>query len=342
MTISASDIVFYKSENVNDTPGSNGGGLGSTEVVDNVLNNLFPNVTNDERTAGVTRYRKLFLRNENVEDLVLYHCHLWIALLSTGADYFRIKAGTDTDVQSAAAAYTNWAGAGTLAANITAGDGSLEVTFDNPDGVFDGAVIRVDDGTTIETATVNGNPVWVGNTATITITGTFSNNFTSGSGTVVSTRINLGNINASSSNWAETSAAGTYDESTYPIVVYNKGTVTDSWTLTFTDATNFTVSGASTGSVGSGDINTDFQPTNGSSYYFKLDKDGWGGNWQAGDTVTFTTTHSGKSIWVKEVVPAGIGSLANNVVTLEWEGESADTSVLTTTTTTFTFTTTTT
>jgi len=341
MTIASSDVVFYQSENVNDVAGSNGGGIGSTEVVDYILNNLFQNVTHDERVAGVTRYRKMFVRNENVEDLVLYHCHLWISILSTGGDYFRIKPGTDTDVQSAAEGYSNWAGSGTLAANITAGDGSLQVTYDAANGVYDGATIRVDDGVHVESMVVSGAPAFVGNTATINVTGTFTNNFSSGSGTIVSTKINLGNIVADSGSWVETSATGTYDEAGYPLTVYNKGTVTDSWTLTFSDATNFSVSGASTGSVGSGDINTDFQPTNGSSYYFLLDKDGWGGNWQAGDTITFTTTHAGYGVWVKEVVPAATGSLAGNLVALEWEAESAST-VTTTTTTTFTFTTTTT
>ena len=169
---------------------------------------------------------------------------------------------------------------------------------------------------------VVGTPSWIGNAATFSISGELGYNF-SATTTIVSAIVYLGTVEKSTSGWVETSSSGTYDETTYPVVPYNVGTVTDSWTLTFTDATNFAVVGTNTGSVGAGDINTDFSPSNGSSYYLKIDKDGWGGAWALGDVVTFNTVHAGKAIWVKEVVPAGIASYSNNIVDLEWRGESA-------------------
>lgn len=51
-------------------------------------------------------------------------------------------------------------------------------------------------------------------------------------------------------NWVET-GAGTYNESTYPVLLDHIGTAEQTWTLTFTDATNFTVIGDTIGSVGS-------------------------------------------------------------------------------------------
>ena len=157
---------------------------------------------------------------------------------------------------------------------------------------------------------------------TFSISGELGYNF-SATTTIVSAIVDLGTVQKSTSGWVETSSSGTYDETTYPVVTYNVGTVTDSWTLTFTDATNFAVVGTNTGSAGAGDINTDFQPANGASYYFNVNADGWGGSWALGDTVTFNTVHAGKAIWVKEVVPAGIASYSNNIVDLEWRGESA-------------------
>ena len=321
MSIAASDVKFYKATNNNDTA-ANGGRISSTEIVDNSLNNAFPNVSSAERIAGLTRYRKEFLRNENAGDLALYSGEVWIGTRSLADDYFQLKAGTDMDAQSDAEGYSDWCGVGLLANAYGSGESSIEVDFDAPSGVWEGAPIHITDGSGELDTTVVGTPSWVGNTATITISGELGANY-SATTTIVSTIVDLGTVQKATASWVETSSSGTYDETTYPVTTYNAGTVTDSWTLTFTDATNFSVVGTNTGSVGSGDINTDFQPANGSSYYLKIDKDGWGGSWALGDTVTFTTTHAGKGFWVKEVVPAGISSYSNNTVVLNWRGESA-------------------
>jgi len=328
MTIIASDIEFYKAATNNDQAG-NGGRISASQIVDDVLNNLFPNVTSAERVAGLTRYRKMFLRNENAEELILYHTDIWIGTRSTGDDYFRLHEGTDTDTQTDAEGYSDWAGSGLLDVLGSIGDPTIDVEYDTNDGVSDGSKIIITDGVNSEENEVDGAPVWVGNVATLTLSNALGFDFAIGS--KVATMVDLGNVVPSDDSWLETSALGTYDEDTYPLTLYNVGSVTDSWTLTFSDGTNFTVVGAQSGSAGSGDINTDFKPSNGPSYYFELDKDGWGGSWVAGDTITFNTVHAGKGVWVKEVVPAGIDSVANNKVVVNWEGESAN--VLTTTTT---------
>jgi len=344
MSIVASEVKFYKAANNNDLAG-NGGVISSTEIVTNVINNLFPNVTDAERTAGVTRYRKMFMRNLNTAELILYLGKIWISIRSTAGDYFRIRLGTDTDIQSDAELYSGWKGAGLVSSPATAGDGTITVEFDTNDGVADTDTIRITDGVNTQDVVVNGAPVWGGNAATLTLTDVLTHDFAVG--TRVGVLVSVGHITPDDDSWTENAAGdGVYDETTYPLTLYNVGTITDSWTLTFADASNFSVVGASEGSVGSGDINTDFQPVNGGSYYFKLDKNGWGGTWAAGDTITFNTIHSGQAIWVKEIVPAGVASYANNTVTLGWKGESASTLTTTTTTTTTTtsstFTTTTT
>jgi hypothetical protein len=321
MSIAASDIKFYKATNNNDTA-TNGDRIGTTQVTDGSLNNLFPNVSSAERVAGKTRYRKMFLRNENTGDLAMYSGEIWIATRSLAADYFQLKAGTDTDQQTDAEGYSNWAGTGLLANAYGSGESSIEVDFDTTTGVWDGAPIHIDDGSNELDTTVVGTPSWVGNTATFTISGELGNNY-SATTTIVSTIVALDTIEKSTDSWVESSSTGTYDETTYPVVPYNVGSVTDAWTLTFSDASNYSVAGTNTGSVGSGDISNDCQPANGSSYYFNIDKDGWGGSWALGDTVTFNTVHAGKGIWVKEVVPAGIASYSNNTVELGWRGESA-------------------
>jgi len=298
MSIAASDIEFYKAANNNDTA-ANGGRISSTEVTDSALNNLFLNVSSAERTAGLTRYRKAFLRNENTSDLTMYSGEIWIGSKSTSDNYYQLKEGTDTDVQTDAEGYSDWCGTGLLDAAAGSGESSIDVDYDAASGVWDGAPVHIDDGTNEVDLTVNGAPSWAGNTATLTLSGVLGYNFAKTT-TIVSTIVALGQVKTATAR-----------------------TVTDSWTLTFSDATNFSVTGTNTGSVGSGDINTDFQPANGSSYYFMIDKDGWGGSWAAGETVTFTTTHAGKGYWAKEVTPAAIASYSNNTTGLAWRGESA-------------------
>lgn len=135
--------------------------------------------------------------------------------------------------------------------------------------------------------------------------------------------IDVGEVITASSSWSETSVAGTYDESTYPLVMYNDGTEQDNWTLTFTNATNFTVSGANEGSVGTGNTGVDFEPTNANTGqpYFKIDKTGWGGTWAVGETITFTTAPAAQALWLKEVVPAGIAQESNNLIPVGYYAE---------------------
>lgn len=117
-------------------------------------------------------------------------------------------------------------------------------------------------------------------------------------------------------NWAETSAGGTYDETTYPPVLFNEGTVEDDWTITFTSGSNFAVSGAYFGSAGTGSVSVDFSPINPDTGqpYFTIRSSGWGGVWASGDTVMFTTHPSAVPILLEEEVPADTGQEPNNLV----------------------------
>jgi len=327
MAISASELKLYKSVTNSDS-GSNGGRMSTTQVVTGVANNLFPNVTNTQRTSGITRYRKAWLKNTNSEGRSLDNTYLWIRTLTQAGDYLRLHAGTNTDTQSDATAYTGWKGSGVANAVITGGsDTTLDVLADAATGFNNGDIVHISDGVNEEFITLDSTSgvSWAGSVATLTIAdgATVENSYSSGTGTIIGACVNLGSIDSSSSLWSETNIhSGTYDETTYPLVTYNEGTVEDTWTLTFTGSGAFSVSGSVTGSVGSGTTSSDFQPANGSSYYFKIDKDGWSGTWTTGDSITFATHHAAKSIWIKEIVPAGCASYSNNKPQIGIYGES--------------------
>lgn len=327
MAVQASDIKLFQSVTVSDLP-SNGGRMSTTEIVGGVKNNMFPNVTNAERTTGLHRYRKGYMKNENTAGDTYANSRLWVGRLTPAGDFVRIKEGTNTDIQSDATTYTQWRGSGTLAENITGGvDDEFDVTFDEQTGVHHGDIIHISDGVNEEFCTLDSTAgvSWSGNTATLTLApGTTVQYSYALDDTVVGAVIELGDIVASLDNWVENNIhSGTYDESTYPPTVYNVGTVEDNWTITFTGSGTFSCSGEVTGSVGTGDTSTDFQPANGASYYFKIDKDGWSGTWTTGDSITFSTHHSAKAFWVVEKVPAAAASYTGNNPRLDHWGESS-------------------
>ncbi len=322
MSISPTDIVFFKSLYINDTT-ANGGKIGVTRLTSGVNNNLFPNVISAERTSGVTRYRKFFIKNENPSNIVLENVKLFLSSINSGEDFFEFIFGDDTDIQSTITSEINWCGAGKLYNSVASGESSITVQFKQASGIFSGEAntqIRLSDTTHSEFHDISGVS-WIGSNAVVTITDTLNSNFST-TDTVVSTVKLLDRLAPILSNWTVTSSAGTYNDSSYPISLYNIGTISEDWTITFTGATTFFVAGAVTGSVGTGTISSTFAPANGSSFYFSINKDGWGGTWATGDTVTFTTVHAAQAIWIKEIVPAGCPPASNNVIALTWEGES--------------------
>lgn len=327
-----SDLKLYKSLVITDTT-INGDRVSYTEVVDNVLNNLFPSISAEERAAGGSRLRKAFFRNVNASLETLSNARAMIKHPSSGADFFVLITGTQRDTQGDLAGTEKQHAAGLLNAQASAGATQIVVDFDDADeaDLEDGdrlwiAAVTWDpvNGewavTASEFNTVSGAPSWNGNQATIDLDSQLQNTYAAES--VCAMVIDLGTIQPSVESWTETSASGTYDETTYPLEFDPLGTVDDDFTLEFSDETNFTVTGVKEGNIGSGDISTDFAPTNpnSSSPYFTLKSAGWGGTWAAGDTITFTTHPSAKGIWIKEIWTAG-AAIGTTMVPVRLYGE---------------------
>ncbi|GEM_PF-2921839 len=143
-------------------------------------------------------------------------------------------------------------------------------------------------------------------------------------GTVVSEVIELGSIESSHTTPNTSgSASGSFNDSGYPIETFDAGTVSDDWTVEFTSAPDFDVTGSISGLIGSGNINEDFKAANKGSYYFKIVKEAWGGTWASGDTMTFSTVHSAKGIWIKEEVKAQTAACFGNRVSFTLDGETS-------------------
>lgn len=106
MAVLQADLSLKKAENSSDTAAQNGGRLTDTAITES----LFPDITGAERVAGLTRYRKVFFKNEaGTGTLPLKYSDAALSLIdgkifmenfSAADDYFLIKAGTPTNVQS--------------------------------------------------------------------------------------------------------------------------------------------------------------------------------------------------------------------------------------------------
>jgi hypothetical protein len=472
MSVTAEDIKFRKSVSVSDVA-ANGGRVGYAEVLSGIKHNLFPRVTKDERTAGITRYRKQFFRNENASNEIAYGVLLYPEFPTNAGDRILAALGTKDDIQGDIDSAYKWASCGPLNGNVSAGGYSVAIACESddmdilnggmihisnkyetgtvdaaakigdsvewsvglskwlpiahtddiiyPKGLFLGSstvmtfrvgdtdeylriadvtyadedigtgdgvatapplttllhppvcmdtgklpvVTTVDTGDSPMTVDVAPNGLcsgdcsagelnmetgvwttditwtsapknlqdilityherafsWSANVVTIALEDQLANNYLAAE-SYVGICIEAGDVEPESLDWAENSAAGTYDETTYPLVLDNRGTVTDSFTITFTDATNFGCTGVAEGSLGSGLITSDFAPINPNTGqpYFTLNKNGWGGSWVNGDTITFKTVAAGIGLWFKEIVPPATAAESFNLVVLGWYSE---------------------
>ena len=335
MAIVESDIAFYRSATVDDTS-SNGGIMNvSAEAVDGTKNNVFGDASLAYRTTGGTAFRKIFAKNENAEDLALINAHAYLRRGSVGDDWTTMFPGTQDDTQGDISSPREYYSA-PLASNLSAGATVITCTLEDSSlsGTFvTGDTIVIEDDTNYEkfenvTIAVDG--------VTLTITldsgDALANSYDALDGgsaqlTWVASVYEMSSpadLEPSTSDWTETSASGTYDESGSPLGLGNVGTVEDDWTITLTSATEFGVAGVNSGSLASGAITGDYSPSNpDGGEYFTLLAAGWAGTWASGDTVTFSTHPSAMPLWLKRVVPAGAGasSVANPRIILGGESE---------------------
>lgn len=331
-----SDLKLFKSSVISDLD-TNGGYLSYNQVVSNVLNNVFPNVTYSERINGIKRYRKLFLKNNNASNELLSNAHVGIVNPSPADDIFFLFAGTQSDTQAdvkdATTGYpitdTKLLGGGTLTSDVNVGATVLNVLFEDSTyniDVGDKVLItnKLDPaGSGTEEYVEVSSVVWNGNEASITLVSGINSSYVAADPTYVSIMLSLNDIQANYTIDNAITAGGTYDDIGNPILVDNQGTIDDIWTITFTSATNFSCIASINNITGNGDVTANFVINNPNTVtpYFTIPSGFWTGTWATGDTLVFTTTSSSAGFWVFEDVPAGANTYSNNSISLRIYGE---------------------
>lgn len=86
--IETTDLKIYLSGGATNTDPNDslGGVISSTELVDNTLHNLFAKVSAAEALAGSTKYRGIYIKNENGHTLTLEDAIAYIESQTTSGD----------------------------------------------------------------------------------------------------------------------------------------------------------------------------------------------------------------------------------------------------------------
>ncbi len=349
MTISNSDIQYMKPQIVSDSDG-NGGRMSDVEAASGVKNNVWPDVPASERKNGSTKYRKVFIKIANADNLKLVDARIFVDTPTPGADRVLIFAGTQTDTQAdvAGVAHDHY-GSATLDADLPdqrgAGGATLVLNTENgADAIFrSNGLIRISNKTSLDDLTgteeflrISSTPVvWSGSTATVILRpDAVIENVYAASNTRVSSVIEAGDIFGTTSDWQILSAAGKYGgwngSGAIPTLLTDQRMVSSiggceqTWTITFSNATTFTCVGDTAGSVGGGTIHADFAPNNPawSAPYFTLASALFSGTWANGDVLRFKTHPAAFPVWEKRIIPPNTPSLSGNKVIIGISGES--------------------
>lgn len=114
-----------------------------------------------------------------------------------------------------------------------------------------------------------------------------------------------------------------FNTTDHPLVVTNRGAITERWVLIFQSSTTFVVVGESVGQIAVGTVNTDCAPANSatSAPYFSVPAAGWGSGWSAGNVLRFNTAACGTPFWVARTVLQGPASLDNDQFSIALRGD---------------------
>ncbi|MBF0131005.1 MAG: hypothetical protein HQL75_00250 [Magnetococcales bacterium] len=345
MSIESTDIKFFRSEIVSDGA-SNGGRMSNNESVSGQKNNLWADVPGRERKDGSIKWRKVFIKNANSDNLTGIDMRIFVHQPTAAADRVFFFAGTQVDTQADISGSHVNHGSGALLASATAGANSIQVTVENAaDNIFiPGNLVRISNKPTVESDGLEefirikndvSGVTWSGDVATLTFeVGAMLLNSYASSDTFVSTVYEAGNLWAMTDTWAISSSTGTFsgwngsgavppELLTERLADFIAG-IEQTWTITFTSATAFSCSGNTLGLVGSGSTTANFAPQNTefSRPYFTLPLTKWAGTWAIGDVLTFKTHPAAIPIWECRTISANSPSLSGNFVSIGVWGES--------------------
>ncbi len=200
----------------------------------------------------------------------------------------------------------------------------MQVTFkkNNDYTIAEDALLIIKDefGNTYNIRTSQTAPcvAWNGNIATLQLASQLPDNFTALT-TSIGVMIEAGDLTPSILSADISSAEGGFDENL--ITLYNAGAEEDTYSITFDSSFSFHAAGVNSGELASGTTGSDYSPVNSKTGqpYFTIPTSCWSGLFEAGNTITLSTSPASAGFWIKEVVPAGCAHEPNNSFNLDWQ-----------------------
>lgn len=127
--------------------------------------------------------------------------------------------------------------------------------------------------------------------------------------------------------WSNDRIGGTilaqFNAALYPVVMTNRGAITERWALIFTSSTSFRVIGETVGEIATGSTSIDASPGNPATLvpYFTLPALGWGNGWSTGNVLRFNTDACGTGFWAVRTVLQGPATVASDKFALAFRGD---------------------
>lgn len=109
-------------------------------------------------------------------------------------------------------------------------------------------------------------------------------------------------------------ATATFNAAANPIVVTNRGALTERWVVRFTNTTSFEVIGENVGLIAVGNTSANCSPVNPNTgaAYFTIPAAGWGGGWGAGNVLRINTVGAEYPFWEVLTVQQGPETVPNH------------------------------
>lgn len=297
------------------------GRMGTAEIVGGTLNSVFGRITRAMRISGHDETIKLFWHLAHAGTVEATTCLTWLGQTTpgTGTRVVLIGGATQRNVAGDLTGAERRYGVGKLHTAVAITDTTLVVDGEPGSGADEiftaGDTLWISDGVHEEFVEIAVDGVaWSTDQATLTLSAGLTYAYDSATPTYIAACLPTATVVATADNEV---AVGdfTFDSGgTDPIQVDGIGTVEQTWVLTFSGATTFSVLGDTVGSLGAGATNADFTPINpaNGAKYFTLPAAAWGGTPESGDTFTFQTH------------PASIPFFALREVAVDAPAESGD------------------
>jgi len=341
MSIQQSELIWRQPEIHHNDTGANGGRMTSTEIAPGVKNNIWGDVSQYDRDNGKTEYAKVFIHVANDDDIELINPRVFVETPTPGEDSVTIFLGTHTNTQSTLGSDQQY-GCGALDSDAIADAVTIDVLTEGQalDYFKNGMLVRISDKATVDGVgneqyvTLTADATYVGDPNVATLVFDIADKLADGYSaldTRVSSVLEPATVEALYSDFTVTgtnTGSGDYDDSSTDAVVMDSiGSVAEDWTITFSNATTYTLTNSAAETiVEDNNINTTLQPINPGfpgKPYFTLDPANFSGSFNASDTITFTTTPCSIPVWYMRDIHIGASSLAGDSVFVGIDGESA-------------------